>query len=235
MRRRGRARRMIRRLLWLAALGGIVWLGGLLVFANALPRAEPEATGRTDAIVVLTGGSERLASGFDLLRRDLGGKLFISGVYRGVDVRELLRMSRQSPDDIECCIVLGYTADDTEGNAVETAQWMRAEGFRSLRLVTANYHMPRSLVEFRRSLPDAEIVPHPVVPPNVRLDWWFVWPGTAALIVEEYNKYLLASLRARLFGPRVPPDPAPGAAPGQAAARPFAVAVSVASPPSAPS
>ncbi len=208
MRRRGGARRALRGLSGLVGLLALTWIGGLLAFAHSLPRSEPAADGRTDAIVVLTGGSERLASGFDLLRRDLGGKLFISGVYRGVDVRELLRMSRQAPDDIECCIVLGYTADDTEGNAVETAEWMRQEGFSSLRLVTANYHMPRSLVEFRRSLPEVAIVPHPVSPPNVRLDWWFLWPGTATLIVEEYNKFLLAWARARLFGPRPPPDAA---------------------------
>lgn len=210
MRRRGRARRALNGALGLILIATLVWLGGLILFARSLPRSEPVAETPTDAIVVLTGGSERLASGFELLRRDLGRKLFISGVYRGVDVQALLRMSRQAPGDLECCIVLGYAADDTEGNAVETGEWMRAEGFRSLRLVTANYHMPRSLVEFRRSLPMAEIVPHPVVPPNVRLDFWFLWPGTAALIMEEYNKYLLASLRAALFGPRMPPGTPPG-------------------------
>ncbi|MFM2041854.1 MAG: hypothetical protein RLY86_430 [Pseudomonadota bacterium] len=181
----------------------LVWLAGLVAFAAGLERQPPADTRmRTDAIVVLTGGSERLAAGFALLADDRGGKLFISGVYRGVDVRDLMRMSRQVPDDLECCIVLGHTATDTEGNAVETARWMREEGFTSLRLVTANYHMPRSLVEFRRALPGVEIVPHPVAPPNVRLDRWYLWPGTAELIVGEYTKFLMASARAVLLGPR---------------------------------
>lgn len=183
-----------------AAIVG-VWLAGLFVFAASLPRAAPEDTGPTDAIVVLTGGSERLGVGFALLREGRAKKLFISGVYRGVEVRELLDRARQG-EDLECCVVLGYEADDTEGNAVETARWARAEGFTSLRLVTANYHMPRSLVEFRRALPEVRIVPHPVVPPRVRLEDWWNWPGTADLVVGEYNKFLLAHLRAALTNPR---------------------------------
>lgn len=179
----------------------VAWFTGLFLFAAGLPRTPPEDDRHTDAIVVLTGGSERLAAGFDLLRAHRAHKLFISGVYRGVDVQELLRLSRQAPGDLECCIVLGYAADDTEGNAAETALWVRQEGFRSLRVVTANYHMPRSLVEFRRALPDIELVAHPVAPPNVRLEHWWRWPGTASLIVGEYNKFLLAWTRALLLAP----------------------------------
>src|SRR3546814_1991195 len=119
---------------------------------------------RTDAIIVLTGGSERLPTGLDLLSRDRADKLFVSGVYAGVEVAELLRLSRQSPQELACCIVLGYAANDTRGNAVETAAWVHAEGYKSLRLVTSNYHMARSLLEFRRLMPEIEIVPHPVRP-----------------------------------------------------------------------
>lgn len=195
----------LRPLLLGLALLTLGWLAGLAAFASRLDRAPAAPEGRrTQAIVVLTGGSERLGVGFALLRDGRAKKLFISGVYRGVEVRELLDRARQG-EDLECCVVLGYEADDTEGNAVETARWVRVEGYRSLRLVTANYHMPRSLVEFRRALPDVEVVPHPVVPPRVRLERWWNWPGTAELVVGEYNKFLLAYLRATLTRP-----PAPG-------------------------
>ncbi|TWB41660.1 YdcF family protein [Nitrospirillum pindoramense] len=188
----------LRRLTSLGAALGVLWVGGLLTFAANIPRAPEDATAATDAIVVLTGGSERLETGFDLLAAGRGRKLFISGVYRGVDVRALLRMSQATPAALECCVVLGYSADDTVGNAAETARWMQAEGYHSLRLVTANYHMPRSLVEFRHALPDVRIVPHAVQPPNVRLDGWWHWRGTAGLIVSEYDKYLVAFLRHAL-------------------------------------
>ena len=96
---------------------------------------------------------------------------------------------------MECCITLGYSADSTIGNAYETADWMRDQGFRSLRVVTANYHMRRSLLELSMAMPDMELVPHPVVAPTVHLDEWWLWPGTANLLVNEYNKLLVASLR----------------------------------------
>jgi uncharacterized SAM-binding protein YcdF (DUF218 family) len=180
------------------------WAVGLFLFAASLPRQAPDDAITTDGIVVLTGGSARLSVGFDLLRAGKARKLFISGVYRGVEVRELLALSSKSGNDLECCVELGYDADDTEGNAVETARWMADEGFHSLRVVTANYHMPRSLVEFRRALPGVTLVPHPVSPSKVRLDGWWGWPGTAELIVSEYNKYLLALARAALTSPHAP-------------------------------
>ena len=71
---------------------------------------------------------------------------------------------------------------------------MRQHGYRSLRLVTGGYHMPRSLLEFSEALPEAEVVPHPVFPDRVKQASWWTRPGTAALIIGEYNKYLLTRL-----------------------------------------
>ena len=194
------------RRLWLqlVAVLALTWLAGLVWFAETIPH-EPPAPGsaaaerHTDAIVVLTGGSERLAAGLELLAEGKAGKLFVSGVYHSVDVRELLRVTRLKPAEAECCIVLGYAADNTIGNAAETAAWMRAEHFTSLRLVTANYHLRRSLLEFRMAFPEAEIVPHPVVPAAVRVSDWWLWRRTTGLIVTEYNKYILAVMRSALI------------------------------------
>ncbi len=188
-----------RALLGLAA-GGILaataWLAGLLWYAAQLPTVVSDAESKTDAIVVLTGGSGRLRQGLELLADGRARKLLVSGVYRGVDVRQLLDAFLESPGGLECCVTLGYQADSTRGNAIETAAWMRDQGFHSLRLVTANYHMPRSLLEFGRTMPDMEIVPHPVMPENFKHDDWWRWPGSASLIVSEYSKYLVAVLRS---------------------------------------
>ncbi len=184
----------------------IVWLIGLWEFAADLPRDIANPDEATDAIVVLTGGSQRIEGGLRLLAEGKAKKLFISGVYRGVDVTELLKTSRQSPDAVACCVVLGHTADNTVGNARETAQWMASEGFRSLRLVTASYHMPRSMLEFSRAMPDKEIVPNPVFPDALReVPWWRTRTG-ALLMASEYTKYLVALVR-----PWVPMSLLPGA------------------------
>ena len=182
-------------LLAVLVAGLVAWAAGFAWFARLAAAAPEDPDSPTEAIVVLTGGSLRLTTGLNLLAEARGEKLFVSGVYRGVDVAELLRASRLAPAAVECCIVLGYAADDTRGNAAETAAWLRQEGYDSFRLVTANYHMPRSLLEFRRTLPDARIVPHPVAPANVHVDRWWRWPGTTILLVSEYNKYLVALLR----------------------------------------
>jgi uncharacterized SAM-binding protein YcdF (DUF218 family) len=184
----------LRRLGLTAAAVFVAYAGGLVWFAESIVDSIDDAGTTTDAIVVLTGGSQRVQAGLQLLTAGKAKKLFVSGVYHGTDVSTLLHVQRQSPEAVQCCIVLGHTADNTYGNAQETAAWMRQEGYRSLRLVTANYHMRRALLEFARAMPEARIIPHPVFPDTVRERWW-AWPGTLDLIIGEYDKYLWALVR----------------------------------------
>ncbi|MEX2628529.1 MAG: YdcF family protein [Tistlia sp.] len=195
---RDRTRRP-RRFLLVPAVLLLLFLGGFAAFALGLPPVAPPPDQRTDAIVVLTGGSERLKVGFELLEQGAAQKLFVSGVYRGVEVSELLRLGRGAPEELACCIALGYDAEDTHGNAREAAEWMRREGLTSLRLVTGAYHLPRSMMEFRRALPEAEIVPHPVFPVGFREQWWFS-PDSAWLLMTEYVKFLAALAAGLLPG-----------------------------------
>jgi uncharacterized SAM-binding protein YcdF (DUF218 family) len=194
-----------------ARLGGLLgfalafaWVAGLARFAALIPDQLADDGSATDAVVVLTGGSGRLDAGLDLLVQGRAGKLFVSGVYRGLDVQRLLLAARRDRAGIEGRVAIG-DAVNTAANARETAAWTRAEGVRSLRLVTSAYHMPRSLLEFRRALPEATVIPHPVFSENVKPDWW-AWPGTLGLVAGEYHKYLLAWTRhglrdaARAFG-----------------------------------
>jgi uncharacterized SAM-binding protein YcdF (DUF218 family) len=170
---------------------GLAVLAGLVRFA--IPPAVENQPAPTAAIVVLTGGSLRLLSGIDLLREGKGHVLFVSGVPEQVTLGELLRgAGKDIPHWLTCCIVIGHEAQNTAGNAIETARWMRREGYHSLRLVTSWYHMPRSLVEFARAMPDIEIVPHPVFPERVKQQNWLAWRGTAGLLIGEYGKYLAA-------------------------------------------
>lgn len=193
------SRRLLVRLLSILALALALWAAGLLWFAANLPTAVADPSRRTDAIVVLTGGTGRLRQGFELLAQDRAQELFVSGVGRGVKVSELLDIDQIAPPELACCVVLGYTAGDTHGNALETAAWMKKQGFTSLRLVTATYHMPRSLLEFRAAMPQIEILPHPVFSRNFRQENWWQWRGSAILLAKEYNKYLLAWVRSRMF------------------------------------
>ena len=175
----------------------VIWVAGLFAFASTIPTDVSDPDAKTDAIVVLTGGSGRLRAGLDLLMTNHADQLFVSGVYRGVDVDQLLKVQKQRPEQIENRISLG-DAINTRENARETAEWMRANDLSSLRLVTAAYHMPRSLLEFEDALVDVKITPHPVFPDHVKQSKWWAFPGTLALTVTEYNKFLLAWTRQSL-------------------------------------
>jgi len=173
-------RRERRRALYVGAAIAVLvalWGLGLKSFAASIPDDPAMDEIRTDAIVVLTGGSGRLDEGLGLLLADRADILFVSGVYDGLDVRYLLQTFLEGGARIEHRVEIG-NATNTVGNAEETAEWMRGKGYTSLRLVTAAYHM------------------HPVFPDHVMADWWR-WPGSAALVIKEYNKFLLAGLRQR--------------------------------------
>lgn len=183
--------------IWIVVLAVLLvgaWGYGLVRFAEAIPETVADADTSTDAIVVLTGGSERLSTGLQLLADNKAGKIFVSGVHESVDIAELLKTAGMPLEALEPRVETGHGAQDTAGNAVETAAWMRGHGYRSLRLVTASYHMPRSLLEFRFALPEATVIPHPVFPDHVKRERWWLWPGTTALIIGEYHKFLLAWL-----------------------------------------
>ena len=187
----------IRLFIFLAGTFAVLWLAGLGMFVESIQAMDLDqpSTQDTDAIVVLTGGSERVTAGFDLLSAHKAKKLFISGVHPGLTLERIPGHEPVPKELRDCCISLGHDADSTFGNANETHDWMKEQGYQSLRLVTANYHMPRSLMVFRAEMPEIEIVPHPVAPDSVKLDDWWMRSGTASLLVTEYDKYLLARLR----------------------------------------
>ncbi len=171
------------------------WSSGLIWFVSEIPTESQSDLSRTDAIVVLTGGAERLNEGLKLMDRNkLARRLFISGVARGVDIKTLLKVARHKPNDLNCCISIGYQADNTAGNAKETAKWMQANQFGSYRLITANYHMPRSLREFKAVLPDFNLIPHPVFPSVFKSDSWKTDFFALQIVVTEYNKFLFSQL-----------------------------------------
>ena len=203
-------------LVLLLLLGGLGWF----VASSYLMNADPESA--TDAIVVLTGGRQRLETGLELLAAARAKKLFISGVNQRVDRDELLHSLGPLPENAACCIVLGHAADNTFGNAHETADWMHEEGYRSLRLVTSWYHMRRSLLEFERAMPQVTIIPHPVFAHRVDPERWWSWHGAPLLVVGEYGKFLASWARPVLeaWWPSPPAGPTlrtaalAGAAPG---------------------
>ncbi len=127
-RKRRPAGRLTLRLGAVVLAAAAAWTFGLFRFVAAIPERVIDATSRTDAIVVLTGGSGRLSTGLRLLSEKRADKLFVSGVYRGIDVTKLLEMSQHAPEEFNCCVEIGHSAGNTAGNAAETSAWVREQG-----------------------------------------------------------------------------------------------------------
>lgn len=180
-----------------------IWLGGFLHFTAELPRSQKHPTSIRDAIVVLTGGRGRLQVGLQMLAAGWGARLLISGVKQGTPAAEFQNIQAEAANMFSCCVDLGYQAYNTRGNAIETSLWAQYHGYRNLHLVTASYHMPRSLLLLQEAMPDVKFYPVPVLPGSIKLDRWWSYPGTLKLLIMEYSKYLFSLIRVRLVGSAV--------------------------------
>lgn len=170
---------MIRFLFRMIAFLLLVYALGYAAFALLLPK--PAGDQRTDAIVVLTGGSGRLDRGFELMERGLARRMLISGVARTVRPEELIAAYEVDQRLFACCITLGREAFDTRSNADEVARWLARRRFASIRLVTNDLHMPRARYELRKRVGGEVTIVADAVPTE---------PGFSQILVE-YNKYLL--------------------------------------------
>ncbi|HEX3429853.1 MAG TPA: YdcF family protein [Rhizomicrobium sp.] len=176
------------RMVWRVLLGLLVaYLIGFAVFVTELP-GRPPAGVHADAIVALTGGEERLDTAVALFEHGVGKRLLITGVYANMTKGRLQPMLHGGRR-FDCCADLGFTATNTHGNAMETARWVRAHHFQSLVVVTANYHMPRSLTEFSAAMPGVRLVAYPV-PEIVAARHWWLDPARVKTLQYEYAKYL---------------------------------------------
>jgi uncharacterized SAM-binding protein YcdF (DUF218 family) len=168
---------------------------GFVLFANAVMREPEVGDENADGIVVLTGGQTRITEAARLLESGRGQRLLISGVNQKIGRASLMKISGLDEKIFTCCVDLGYAALNTVGNADETRRWADALGYDRLIVVTASYHMPRSLAELQRAMPNIELVPHPVAPDGLRHKVWWLDAAAMRLLAAEYIKFLPAALR----------------------------------------
>jgi len=172
---------MVRRILSLILL---LWALGFAVFVVGLPG--PATFSETDAIIVLTGGENRIERGITVLEAGQAQRMLVSGVNRTVRPIELAEETGAPEALFDCCIDLGQEAVDTRSNGEEGARWVRENQFTSVRLVTTDWHMPRARFELLRELDDGVALLSDAVPSD---------PSFMQLFLE-YNKYLLRRLSA---------------------------------------
>ncbi len=183
----------MRRLLIAALLAIGALSTGFLMFLDAAADEPEPPLRRTELVAVLTGGAERIETGLDLLEAGAAPRLFVTGVGRGTGIGDLARLHRRDAAAMADRVTLGHAAVSTLGNAQELTEFLREQRIRSVRVVTAGYHMPRALLELRRAMPEVEWVPHPVQPAALRGREALTRPRTWTLLFGEYLKYLAAA------------------------------------------
>src|SRR6476659_8256240 len=171
---------------------------GFIAFLSQVRGVEIKPDRNADGIVVLTGGSSRVSDAMELLAGGYGKRLLISGVHPTNAASDI---SRTLPDNhalLGCCVDLDRSAVNTRSNAAETRRWVRERGFKSLIVVTSNYHMPRAIVELSHAMPDITLIPFAVVGEKWREEPWWTSGATLRLLLSEYVKYIAAEVRVRL-------------------------------------
>lgn len=176
----------------LLILTAMIWVLGFVWFIWQTQKSPTDTSTVTDAIVVLTGGQNRIEVGYQLLQKNLAHDLFISGVSKALDAQRLSHTYNAHPT-LQSRTYVGYKAENTKQNAAETILWLKSKEYQSIRLVTAGYHMPRSLLEFQRFDHQLKIIPHPIIPDNLHQQhlWHF---HVIHLLFKEYIKFIVVAL-----------------------------------------
>lgn len=182
----------------------VVVLGvGLIVagwdFARFVARADravtPDPPLGAEAVVALTGAADIRIIAAVQLADSLDLPLLISGVNVDTSPADIARISNVDLDKIECCVVLGKAAATTEGNGTEVADWARRNGYKSIIVVTSEYHMERALFELQNAMPEGHFISNAVSTTRVRPADWYKDVATAKVLIEEWMKFRLAGLR----------------------------------------
>jgi uncharacterized SAM-binding protein YcdF (DUF218 family) len=172
--------------------------GGFVAFLSELRDAEAVPARKADGIVVLTGGASRVSDAMELLAAGYGKRLLISGVHPSSGASDISRSLPEGQAYFNCCVDLDRSAVNTRSNAEETRRWAHERGFKSLIVVTSNYHMPRAIVELSHAMPDIELIPYAVVGEKWREEPWYGGGPTLRLVLSEYFKYVAVKLRVHL-------------------------------------
>lgn len=197
--RKGPVRRLVSIFFAVLLVAAVLVTVDFLRFLGKVDDTPPENP-RAEGIVALTGGSARIDGALALLAANRADRLLISGVNPSVGRRDIAStIDSGTHEPLDPRVDLGHVARDTIGNADEAKSWAEAHKFRSLIVVTSDYHMPRSMVELAGAMPGVELIPYPVSNPQLEMERWWRHATSVRLLLAEYVKYTLA--RARLvFG-----------------------------------
>jgi uncharacterized SAM-binding protein YcdF (DUF218 family) len=180
--------------LLVCAISALALVIGFAVFTRHVPMHEVTLSRDGDAIVALTGGASRITDAIELLAAGRGKRLLISGANPATNSHEISRLNPEFEKWVRCCVDFDRSVN-TLGNAIEIRKWAERRGFQSLVVVTSNYHMPRALAEIRHQIPQATLVPFPVVAERQRVGPWWSNALTMRLMISEYVKLIFARLR----------------------------------------
>ena len=155
----------------------------------------------TSSIVVATGGSNRILRGVQLIEEDLKRKMLITGVGKGIskiDIASAINANKVQTEILECCVDLDLSATNTQGNAYEAGIWLKKNNLTSSFLVTANYHMPRLILEFSKLNPKINLNIIPVKPDKDPINNIYL-PSNFLLISKEFLKFILTKTKVMLI------------------------------------
>ena len=182
-----------------------VWAASVAGFVVYTTSYALDDTMNADGIIVLTGGSHRVDYGLELLAEGRGRALFISGVSKEVPLADLIQKAPATTRDMLAIIslgriTLGRAATNTIGNAEESVAWIKDRGYESVLLVTADYHLPRALIEFKELMPaNLSVIPAPVRTKGLGDFSWVADAETRNRILAEFHKLVAAKLRHMLL------------------------------------
>jgi len=177
----------------------ILWITGFVFYSIDIQYYPQMIESKPDAVVVLTGGSNRVEEGLEIMAQHGCQNLFISGVNKNVSRHDILKRIQKNKSAKGCQLELGYKARNTHENAQEVIAWLKKKNYKSIVLVTAYYHLPRSILEFRSIAPNLKIQAYAVFPDSFINNSREAILKRTVKLFKEYHKLIGAWLRINVL------------------------------------
>lgn len=167
-----------------SAIVAMIYALGFVLFAFTLGKPAPAAARKADAAVVLTGGPGRIEHAVEVLKAGDVKRVLVAGADPAVTKKDIARRLHGNARLVNCCVDLGSESVDTRSNAEEADRWLARHRYKSVLLITSDWHMRRSRYEFEKELGGKY---------RLATDATRSEPSFLTLF-GEYNKYVLRRL-----------------------------------------
>ncbi|MEC8100472.1 MAG: YdcF family protein [Pseudomonadota bacterium] len=175
-------------ILFILVVFNITFFTGFQRFYLSIKNYQITYNKNIQGIAVLTGGKGRISEGLEVFKSYKDIYLLISGVDKSIKIEEILPANLLNNQKVFTDTI----SETTRDNAIAIIKWAKKYNIRHIKIITSDYHMPRSMIVLSKNTKNLSFYAHPVKS-NIDIMLGDLKSlNKLNFLMKEYFKYLLS-------------------------------------------